>query len=403
MSWKDKIENGIFKITTGDGKVFKPLYKTGKSSKEYNTTTYNFIGREGTLVDRKKPQSGKYPLSFYFQGEDHVEETERFLNAADDPRAWEIQHPLYGLINGQPLNIEKNDTSLGITEITVEFWESITVDFPEDRISVKDRIEAKAIDVKGAGIKSFLSFTPETANINTMKLAAGKTRGSFVDMASEQKVAFENGYNAALKATDKLISSPRAAIQKQQDLVSIPATFNAPVKRKLKAFKNVVDELVAVISSKNDKYYYESQASAAIASACECAVNPTEEDYVTRTQIENAVTLIAETYNNYLAVLDQNKVGFYEVEKTWNADAILQQELQALITDTVANLQVLAFEAKQERTVYTEKDTNLILLTHRYVGLDANDENLERFRQINNIKNEEVFLVRKGRQIKYFA
>ena len=66
MSWKDKIENGVFKITTGDGKVYKPLWKPGESSKEYNTTAHNFINLEGTLVDRKKPQSSKYPLTLWF-------------------------------------------------------------------------------------------------------------------------------------------------------------------------------------------------------------------------------------------------------------------------------------------------------------------------------------------------
>lgn len=394
MSWKDKIENGVFKITTGDGKVFKPLYRPGRVSKDYNTTSYNFIGREGTLVDRKKPQSGKYPLSFWFQGEDHVEETEAFMKSADDPRAWEVQHPLYGNINGQPINIEKNDSNLGLTEITVEFWESISVDYPDEEISVRDQIYAQASNVKAAGVKSFSSATPDTGNISIMKQGVTSTRGSFIDLATEQSVAFENAYTTAIKAADKLLSAQDSAIRAQHSVISLPAQFTTPVQRRISAFEDAIGKI-----PKEDKYYYESQAAAGIASACECAVTG---EYITRTEIELVVEVISGVYDEYLKILDENKVGFYEIEKTWNADPVLQQELKSLMTYTVANLQVLAFEALQERTVYTDKESNLIVLCHRYMGVPT-DENLERFRKINNIKNEELFKVNKDRKIKYFA
>jgi len=104
-----------------------------------------------------------------------------------------------------------------------------------------------------------------------------------------------------------------------------------------------------------------------------------------------------------LKALDDQQVSRYEIEKTWNPDVNLQIQLNDLVVDTIGSLQSLAFEAKQERIIYTDKNTNLILLTHQYVGLDADDENIQRFREINNIKNEELFTIKKGRKIKYYA
>jgi hypothetical protein len=69
---------------------------------------------------------------------------------------------------------------------------------------------------------------------------------------------------------------------------------------------------------------------------------------------------------------------------------------------TVSNLFDLAFDAQQERVVYLPKDSNLVLLTHKYMGL-ANDENMQRFREINNIKLKELFRIKKGRKIKYYV
>lgn len=403
MSWKDKIENGVFKITTGDGKVYKPLFKTGESSIDFNVSSYNFINLEGTLVDRKQPQSGKYPLVFWFQGDDNIEQTEKLLKSAKDPRAWEVEHPLYGIINGQPLSIGRNDASLNITEIKVDFWESITVDFPDDEISVQDRIQAKALDVQKAGIKSFAVFKPTAANISTMKLATNQTKGSFAELAGDLKVKYQNAHNTAVKAIDKVVSAQELAIAAVQELFTLPLFFDQPIFKKIKAFEASLVELVDSIQGKNDKYFYESQAATGISAVCQCAVNPQEDDYISRAEIEKVADSILKMYADYLQVLDDNRVDQYEVEKTWNPNANLQAELSDLVIDTIANLQVLAFEAKQERVVYTEKDTNLIILTHRYLGLDANDENMERFRKINNIKNNELFLVRKGRKIKYFA
>lgn len=403
MSWKDKIENGVFKITTGDGKVYKPLWKPGESSKEYNTTAHNFINLEGTLVDRKKPQSSKYPLTLWFQGEDNIEQAAAFLKSADDPRAWEVSHPLYGIINGQPLGIERNDSSLNVTVINVDFWESITEDYPDDDISVQDRIQAKALDVQSAGIKSFSSFKPETANIASMKLATNQTQGIFSKIAGNSKVLFQNAYTTAIKSADNLINAQGTAISKQQELYSLASGFDTPLQRKFKAFKKGLDQLVEVIDSKNDKYLYESMGATAIAAASQSAVNPLEDDYTTRTQIESVVNSLLEMYNGYLQVLDENQVSRYDVENTWNPNAVLQSELNDLIVDTIGNLQVLAFQARQERIVYTEKDTNLIVLVHRYVGLDADDKNIEKFREINKIKNDELFIIMKDRQIKYFA
>ena len=403
MSWKDKIENGVFKITTGDGKVYKPLFRTGESSLDFNASSYNFINLEGTLVDRKKPQSSKYPFLFWFQGDDNIEQAEQFMKSAKDPRAWEVEHPLYGIINGQPLSITRNDANLNITEVKVDFWESISVDYPDDEISVQDRIQAKALDVQRAGIKSFSTFKPTTANIATIKLAANQTQGSFADLAGDLKVEYQNAFNTAVKAVDKVVSAQAVAISAQQKLFTLPLMFDRPILKKIKAFESSLVELVESIKGKNDKYFYESQAATAISAVCQCAVTPLENDYVTRTEIELVADAILKMYENYLQVLDDNQVSQYEVEKTWNPNAHLQAELNDLVVDTIANLQVLAFQTQQERVIYADKDTNLIILTHQYIGLDADDKNIERFRKINNIKNNELFLIRKGRQIKYFA
>ena len=77
--------------------------------------------------------------------------------------------------------------------------------------------------------------------------------------------------------------------------------------------------------------------------------------------------------------------------------------LNEIVNKTLYNLFDFAFKAKQERTVEIEKDSNLIVLTHKYLGLDENDENIEIFRKMNNISNRNIFGVKKGTVIKYLV
>jgi len=132
-------------------------------------------------------------------------------------------------------------------------------------------------------------------------------------------------------------------------------------------------------------------------------VNPIDGDYVTRTDVLNASNLLSALYADYLQVLDNVYVPITDNSNSFSASGETQALLQQTIISTIANLADLALNAKQERTVILMKDSNLISLTHKYMGLDANDLNMETFRQINNIKNGRLFNVKKGTKIKYYA
>lgn len=401
MSWKETIENKQFKITTGDGREWQPQWLLGESSIEYNTTAYNFINLKGTLVDRKKPNSRKVPLSVWFQGDDNITQTDNFLKSAEDPRPWEVVHPILGTITGQPISITRNDGSLNATELKIDFWETIVVDYPDNEISVRDRISAKSIDVRAAGISSYTAV-PTSADVLKLKAATEQVKGPFLNLAGDKKIAYENAASASLKSADNLVSDKRTALRNQQELFTIPVDFEAGINSKVNAFKRAFRNLDS-INSKNDKFFYESQGATALASLCECVVTVNEGEYPSRRNIEEVVTLIVELYGEYILTMDNALVDIYDVDNAWNPDANLQTELNDLVLDTISNLQAMAFEAKQERVIYLEKDSNLILLTHRYLGLDDNDENMETLRQLNNIKNHEVLLIRKGREIKFYA
>ena len=403
MDWKERVDNIKFSIQTGDGKTYFPLYRGGETERSYNTSSFEFISVYGTLVDRKKPQSRKLPLVFWFQGADNITQADEFEASADDPRPWEVVHPFYGTIKGQPISIKRDDSSLNITEVTVPFWESIDADYPFSNFTVKDNTMDRHRAVLFASSFSYVT------NVKFASIDISKNAQSIVDMAGDMQniqddttyATFQNTLNAGLKAIDKMLENPLNAINSIQAFLDLPSTYEQAVNGRIGSYVNIYDRLKTSIKTLADKKYFESAGASTIASMAMTMVNPEAGDYVLVSDVENMTAKLAATYNDYMEKLDSLKVSVYDVNNTYNADATVQTELNNLVNFTIANLYNMSFETKRERIVFTDKKTNAILLTHRYLGMDDDDVNLATFIQTNDIKLNELFAIEKGREIRY--
>ena len=405
MTWEERINNIPLEIKTGDGKTYFPLFKSTDSekTKEFNTSSFEFINVYGTLVDRKKPKGGKFPLVFYFEGADNITQADNFENSSDDPRPWEVNHPFYGRIVGQPLSIARKDNYLNSTEINIDFWETIEIEYPTRNYSIKDNTREKHNAVYLAAAVSYIKKAPFTsADISKNKVNILTIAGNAKKLNDNSTYAdFQNALNKGLKAIDNLLADPLAAIESIQKFLDLPSRYEKAVEGRVASYLGTYERLKYSIDSLIDKKYFESIGASTIASMADAMVNTLFDDYVLIADIEKMYTKLNDTYEDYKKVLDQNKVSVYDIKNNWNPDATVQQELNDLVVFTLANLYRLTFVAKRERVIYTTKKTNAILLVHRYVGLDNLDEHLENFISRNNIRLNELFTIQKGRKIVY--
>lgn len=405
MSWINKIENIKFSIKTGDGKEFFPLWKPGEKSIEYNTSLFDFIDVEKSLVERKKPKSGKYPLTFWFQGDDNIEQAQEFEDSANDNRYWTVTHPFYGIIKGQPLSISRNDANYNVTEITVDFWETIVFEFPKSNLSIQDNTLVRRDSVMSNSALSYSSKKVQASeDIQKNKQSNALISKSFETIQSDDtNVDYQNALAKAQKSAENLLKNPNQAILDAQALLSGPSFYDVQVLPRVNAYKTAFNTLFRGFDNVADKLFFESQGATCLANLCNAAVNYNfETDYTIVSEVDYVSSTILELYNYYLDLIDGASTSNYDIENGYQPDAVVQSELNDLVMFTIANLFDLAFDAQQERIVYLQKDSNLVLLTHKYLGL-ANDENMQRFREINNIKLKELFRIKKGRKIKYYV
>lgn len=401
MDWIERIETK-FSIETGDGKVYFPLQKGGEKDKEFNTSSFEFINVYGTLVDRKKPQGGKYNLVFYFEGADNVDKADEFESSCDDPRQWTVTHPFYGTIYGQPLSIKRDDTNLNITEITVPFWESIDPNYPFSNFSKKDN----TMDMHRTTMYAFAltaaeaTFTP--VDIPKASDSLQGMNAEVKDLADNNTFAdLQNALNSGLKAIDDIVAGPLNAIQSIQNFLDLPATYIRTIEGRVAAFESVLNRLKESVETATDKKYYEAMGGTVLSLINVVLLAPITGDYITVSDVSIRTNRLLNLYNDYLATLDSLTVDVYDVNNSFTPDPVAQQQLNQMVNYTIANLYSFTFGTKRERIVIVGKDTNVILLTHRYLGLDASDENIDTFVATNNIKFNELFSIKKGREIRF--
>lgn len=401
MNWEERIKTD-FSIQTGDGKLYYPLQKGGDKEREYNTSTFEFINVYGTLVDKKKPKGARYNLVFYFEGADNIDQADEFESSCEDPRQWTVTHPFYGVIVGQPLSIRRDDSYLNITEVTVPFWESISPDYPFSNFSKKDntmdqhRKAMYALSVAAADVV----YAP--SDIQTQNASLQVMGSELTPLADNNTFAdLQNALNSGLQAIDNLLSEPLNAIQQVQNFLDLPATYIRAIEGRVAAYEGIYWRLKESIETVADKKYYESMAGTILSLISVVLVTPITGDYLLVSDVEKWFDKIGFLYQDYVTTLDEISVGVNDINNSYSPDSEAQLQLNILINYSIANLYEFTFGTKRQRIVVVPNDTNVILLTHKYLGLDASDKNIDIFIETNNIKFNELFAIKKGREVKY--
>lgn len=407
MSWIDKLENSVFTITTGDGKVFNPLLRISETTKEFNATVYDFINKEGSFVDRRKVKSRQFPLTFYFQGADNIDQSTSFDLSANDQRAWIVVHPFYGNIKGHPISISRNDSNFNITEFNVDFWETISDSLPKNVSSLPDEIKARQVDFKTISPVEYankVNLKPaDITNIKSVSEQLNATIGNALDAASYND--FQQIKNAAATAIDNMITSPVVGMQSIMEVIDMPGRLTTSTFLRIDLAQVVYDNVKAVLNKFNssNKAFFEAAGGAAVISLANIVANPTDGDIVTRNDLMVISDALSSLYDDYLLTIDNSYIPDTDTGNKFSAGMQTQNQIRETVVKTISGISEQAVDAKQERKVLLEKDSNLIVLTHKYVGLDRFDENLQKFRKINNIKNKKLFSVKKGTVITYYV
>lgn len=408
MSWLENIKTALV-IETGDGNKFTPSWLNASKATEYNIAEFDFPNIPGTLVKRSKPRGRKYNLEIYFKGDDHLEQSNEFEKSANDSRAWTISHPFYGRIIVQPVSLAFDNTRYNTTKITGVIIETITEDNPKTTIAPIEKIEADKELLDTIFEDSFVNdVIPDTDDINTLSENTDTFYNTGLKIASDKLDAenYFNLFNDANAAILEATAEPLAAIRALQAVINAPALFVQGVKARITVFVEQITKLSSRLDdilTPSNKKIYENNVGVALSAMALASSNPQEGDYDSRAKVLEIIDEITVSYNTYLADLDTLQTDTGGDEDSYIPDSESLTGLNNLMNFTLSNLFDIALESKQERSIILNNDSNIVLLAHRFYGLQADDSTIDSLMEINNIGLNEILNIRKGRNIIYLV
>jgi hypothetical protein len=319
---------------------------------------------------------------------------------------------------------------LNTTRITVTVRETITATAVDNSISAIDTIATKQLNTNTAfnavltaalPIPSVAVLNNMTNNLNSFKQALINARdfGSII----------VNGYNATLSAISKVYDISNnvaaelsAAISSLQYFINLPVLLEESIANKILYINSELEslyeqgrqlstsELTDLSFSRIAEQYRDlknvwcTNAGSCVSSMCLAATyNIRSSDYTYAHQVNQVITTIITGYNQYLALLDgmQTPNGG-ELDSFIPAPESLLA-LDDLVNFTIDTLYGIQANSKQPRVITLKKDNNVILIARELYGLLADDSTINQIIVDNNIANNEIFQVPKGRQILYYV
>jgi hypothetical protein len=153
----------------------------------------------------------------------------------------------------------------------------------------------------------------------------------------------------------------------------------------------------------SQKRIYENNGGMMISSMAYVVATPQSGDFGSRADVVNVIGKILTAYNTYITDLDSLQTDNGGDTDSYIPDGDSLSALTDLISYTISNLFKIALNSKQERTIILEADSNVILLAHRFYGIDESDSSIDQFIRNNNIGINEMLEVKKGRKIVYYV
>lgn len=405
MAWIEKIADPLI-ITTGDGKEYTPLWRGASQSEDFNETRFAFPKIRGERVDRREVLGREIPLEFYFQGEDHLDVAEAFRISSHDSRFWSVQHPLYGRLNCHPTKINYDNSDLNYTKISTIIIESITDDAPKAEVNPGDQVKLLK-EINDEELALALTETPDVTDVNTMAKSNNSAYAKGVPIIELPAEAenYYNLFNTASTYINTATASPLLAMRATIAMLSYPSNFTASARDRVDlladqftVLRATVENMVNVAS----KQIYQAQGGTLISAMCQAAASPLPTDYRNSVNVLELIRTILDNYNSFLDDIDEihgpnggNPINFIP-----NANAMIS--LNTIVNNTLSSLYIIALNARTERTFVLEKDTNIILLTHRLYSLDEEDKNIEELMENNGWGWNEILGIQKNTTVKYY-
>lgn len=405
MSWQDRDKLDL-KITTGDGQQFTVFWLISKQKIKWHGADKSYIQLSDSNVEKRQRQGRTFPMEFYFQGDDHLDDVARFSTSLDDKNPIVIEHPYYNTIICQILEIDYDNSQLNITRVTCTAMETM-VGYEAVISNPKDIVLLQKIELDDL-LSQQPEIYPSITELNTLKDTTKKVKklGMNVIGIPDQAQEYINSFNTASSYVNTFLQTPILAMEALNGFLTLPSKFLSGVENRVRVLKDQFDILRGTVSGllrPQSKLLYEAQQIALISTMCQASVLPLPGDYTNAMAAVRVSKIINDAFDAFKTDLDSIQSINNGSPLSFVPTFDLYSKLNQIVYTTTSSLYEIALSGRKQRQYILPEDSCLILLTHQLMRLDPDDNNLQDMIQNNNLTHKQIALgIEKGTTINYF-
>ena len=403
---------------------------------DYNNSIYDYPLLRGSFVDRREVKGDKYTIDIMFDGDNAIVDGETFVENSKDPRPWTIEHPYYGTLRIQPVRLRIDNSTYNVYKITIQCIETLETDQPRPVVDIPGRLNElkQATDV--AIVENYVTLTevPNSEDVQNMSMAVATwDRIESAAIRSQDTLSvFKQEVSRATGFVSNLIQNATSAINSVNALINFPfrvadnlqARFNALEEAYNSVKGNVIQSAELGAVSQRDRVFFEALGASVVSTAALISIvepDPTEvdeslatteveetpyslrDDYPSRQSLLNQIERIQDLYRDYIVTLDSITTDRADEPDSFTPNDDVIFNLTQLVVFSMRDLEAQIFETAQEREFVLTDDTDIINVTHRFIGLDSEDRNIDRMIEINGFSVNDMLELRKGRTVRYYV
>ncbi len=295
---------------------------------------------------------------------------------------------------------------MNISKWTGVVVETILETNPKTNVSVIDDLNYKK-ELLDENCELAVTATPSVNDVTRVKESTKTNFGKTIPILTvpEEIESYFNLFNSANSAVNNLVASPSIAMRTTIAVINAPGMFTVNLKSKLNLLVNQFQTLqnnLSFLTRPASKQIYHIQSTALLSSMAISAVNAPDGSYSTNQSVYAVVNQIVSSYNTFVTNLNTLQSINGGTPTSFIPSQTLLFGLNQIINSALANLFTIALNAKKQYIIVADKDTNWVLLAHRFYGLDANDQNINDLMSQNNLGLNSILQIRKGTEIVYY-
>lgn len=400
MSWSDRLQPEIV-LTSPNGATFNAKWRGDSRDLEKKIGIFEYPGFNGAVIQDLDARATRWPLTFFFEGDDHDVTAGQFFTACKENGSWWVDHPVLGALDLYLLYVQQDVQpidSANVTVIKTEWIEPVDGFIGRSSTERQAEVVQRVFKLQEAAAGQFAAVAKPSKlaqfrnAVTKVQSAVYNTLRPLTRTVAEVNAAIESIHRGITTTIADTGLSLLALGGQLQALTTLPAMTGESAEVRLEYYATLVADMVGVGSDSNALATRELIATSSLSAAATVAAGA---DLTTREQAIEQMAAINTLFATLTADLDAGQAAYSGVrlDDRYFSQSTSFVEASLLVAAVNDLLLRRLFDLSAARHIVLQRNRTPVEIAITE-GVD-----LDLFISSNHLSGNDVLLLPSGREV----